>query len=190
METQNKTRQMKIEIEIKIQVPNLCTQPWDEMTPEAGGRHCISCAKTVTDFTRMTDAQILEVLRNNAGGCGRFRKDQLERELIAPSASRRFSFATFYKLVASLLLVFSAGKIAAQERKEIPTEETPLKISRDTSSYISGFVTDEKGEPLTGAKIEVDNYVTQVASYFRYCSKAKAIVNRATLSINPFVLVA
>lgn len=144
---------------IKIQIPKPCTQLWEEMAPEAGGRHCTACAKTVTDFTRMTDAQILEALRNNDGGCGRFRKDQLERELIALSASRRFSFATFYKVAASLLLVFSAGKIAAQERKEILTEKTPLKIPQDTSSYISGFVTDEKGEPLTGAKIEVNNYV-------------------------------
>ncbi len=145
---------------LTIQIPEPCRQSWDEMTPKNGGRHCTACAKTVTDFTRMSDAQILEVMRSSAGGCGRFRENQVNRKLVMPPAVKKFSLGNFYKLVASLLMVFSAGKVVAQEKKEVPIEETTLKASQTISNRLSGFVTDDTGEPLTGAKIEVIGYDT------------------------------
>ena len=156
--TANSNHSMKSNVTIKI--PEPCSQSWEEMTPEAGGRHCISCAKTVVDFTRMTDAQILEMLHKSAGGCGRFRTDQVNRELIALPAEKRGIFTPFYKLAASLLFVFSAGKATAQAPKAEPEiyVQTPIpqKAKVDKSS-ISGFVKDEFGEPLTGAIIRVDS---------------------------------
>ena len=143
-------------VPVKIQIPEPCSQSWAEMTPEAGGRHCAACAKTVTDFTRMTDAQILEVLRNSAGSCGRFTADQLGRELIVPTTEKRFSIVPFYKMVASLLLVFSAGKAVAQEKKVVihQTDSVALKL-KNAQTHLMGDTTygrstnlqttDEKG---------------------------------------------
>ena len=126
------------------------------MTPTAGGRHCTACAKTVTDFTHMTDAQILEVLRRSAGGCGQFRNDQLNRNLVFPPAKHRFSLLGFYKVAASFLLVFSAGKTTAQEKTATHFQEKIEEIESDTIA-VFGIVRDKKGELLVGAILKIDD---------------------------------
>jgi len=39
---------------MKIHIPEPCSENWDKMTPQGGGRYCLSCDKVVTDFTNMT----------------------------------------------------------------------------------------------------------------------------------------
>jgi hypothetical protein len=104
----------------------------------------------------MTDAQILEVLRNSAGGCGRFRIDQVNRDLVTPLADSKFSFKSFYKLAASLLLLLSAGKATAQEKKDVPIQEAVSNTLKQVYKRITGLVTDSEGEPLTGATIQLE----------------------------------
>ncbi len=48
------------------------------MTPNAKGRFCSSCTKTVVDFTNKTDEEIQAVFRKEGKLCGRFKKTQLE----------------------------------------------------------------------------------------------------------------
>jgi len=50
------------------------------MTPDEQGRFCSQCSKSVTDFTQMSDDEVIIYLRLNSDNkvCGRFRKDQLE----------------------------------------------------------------------------------------------------------------
>ncbi|SDY27628.1 CarboxypepD_reg-like domain-containing protein [Hymenobacter psychrophilus] len=68
------------------------------MTPAIQGRHCAACAKTVVDFSRMTDAQVVAYLsRANDRSCGRFRQEQLSRPLrvtLAAPVSKRWAAAT------------------------------------------------------------------------------------------------
>src|SRR5476651_1285839 len=68
-----------------ISIPNPCSQYWQEMTSNQNGRNCAHCCKTVTDFTQMTDQQIIDTL--SAGGkiCGRFAPGQLN------NVNRRFT---------------------------------------------------------------------------------------------------
>ncbi len=55
------------------------------MTPATQGRHCEACAKTVVDFTNMSDAEVLALLRDpRQSTCGRFRGSQLDRSIGAP----------------------------------------------------------------------------------------------------------
>ncbi|MCC2545704.1 carboxypeptidase-like regulatory domain-containing protein [Hymenobacter sp. BT175] len=69
-----------------LQIPSPCAERWDQMTPQASGRHCASCRQVVVDFTRKTDAEILTLLTAAAGRtCGRFRDDQLNRPLHYPA---------------------------------------------------------------------------------------------------------
>ncbi|MBF9222875.1 carboxypeptidase-like regulatory domain-containing protein [Hymenobacter ruricola] len=66
-----------------LTIPQPCHESWDAMTPTATGRHCAACQKTVVDFTRKTDAEILAFLAGAASGrtCGRFAAGQLARPL-------------------------------------------------------------------------------------------------------------
>lgn len=82
------------------------------MTPTAQGRYCSACQHTVTDFTRRTDAEILALLRQAAGGrvCGRFRAEQLNRELVHVPESAAPRWRAWLLAVAALW----AGPAAAQ----------------------------------------------------------------------------
>ena len=68
-----------------LSVTSPCHQNWEQMTPDQQGRFCASCQKTVVDFTAMSDRQIIEYFqKTNVSTCGRFYRDQLNREVIAP----------------------------------------------------------------------------------------------------------
>ncbi|HVI43464.1 MAG TPA: hypothetical protein VM802_01285 [Chitinophaga sp.] len=50
-----------------LSVPTPCMENWDEMTGTAVGKHCMSCNRTIIDFSLMTDAEIVTVLKNSMG---------------------------------------------------------------------------------------------------------------------------
>ena len=62
-----------------LHVPNPCSQEWNKMTPQEKGRFCGSCNKTVVDFTKMENEEILSYLKNQPGKtCGYFLPHQVE----------------------------------------------------------------------------------------------------------------
>src|SRR6202012_964415 len=61
----------------KITIPQPCHQDWQLMTAVEQGRHCQQCSKTVTDFTAMSTAQIIDYFSSYSNVCGRFAQDQL-----------------------------------------------------------------------------------------------------------------
>jgi len=72
-------------LNMQLSIPEPCHEDWAEMTPTDKGRHCASCVKTVVDFTKMSDAQVLAHLKQASGNtCGRVRNDQIERPLVEP----------------------------------------------------------------------------------------------------------
>ena len=74
---------------MRLSVPEPCHEDWSAMTPTARGRHCGACAKTVVDFTALSDDAVLAYVGSAAPGatCGRFRAEQLGRTLTT-AASR------------------------------------------------------------------------------------------------------
>ena len=78
---------------ILLQVPEPCHEDWKNMTAIEQGRFCQSCQKTVTDFSLMTDKEILLYLSNKGiAVCGRFTNDQLNRNL-APDQKKKYYWA-------------------------------------------------------------------------------------------------
>jgi hypothetical protein len=61
----------------KISIPSACHEPWSNMLPAEGGRHCGQCCKTVVNFAAMTDYEIISYLASHKGVCGRFGAHQL-----------------------------------------------------------------------------------------------------------------
>ena len=66
---------------IQYSIPEPCEKDWNGMTPEATGRFCGSCEKSVVDFTNMSDFSIVSYLEKHKHEkvCGRFTKPQLDR---------------------------------------------------------------------------------------------------------------
>ncbi len=108
-----------------IRIPQPCAASWDAMTPATAGRHCAACQKTVVDFTRKTDAEILLALRQAAGEtCGRLRADQVGRPLVIPTAAPRWRI--WLGAALALAGILGAGRVAAQARANYYAGPQPL----------------------------------------------------------------
>ena len=83
------------------------------MLPEEKGRFCGSCAKTVVDFSQMSDQQVIDYLaRAGQHVCGRFATDQLERVFpLSTPAPKKQRIGWWHLLLAGVLF---SGKVSAQ----------------------------------------------------------------------------
>jgi hypothetical protein len=80
-------------------------------------RFCSSCSKTVLDFTKLTDYQIVDILNGSKEKiCARLSEQQLERE-IRISSPRKYNFL-IPKFLSGLILFSSVENINANIKKE------------------------------------------------------------------------
>jgi hypothetical protein len=61
-----------------IGIPKPCHEQWQQMTTVSDGRYCGHCCKTVVDFSRMSNDEILTYLAGDKNACGKFEVKQLE----------------------------------------------------------------------------------------------------------------
>lgn len=67
---------------MKITIPNPCHENWNTMTPDEKGRFCSVCSKTVRDFRKSSDDEVIEVFTSASQEiCGNFNPSQLNRDL-------------------------------------------------------------------------------------------------------------
>ncbi len=157
-----------------------CAESWAAMTPAASGRHCAACAKTVVDFTCLTDAEILTHLAQagRAGTCGRVRADQLARPLraadAAPQQPRR---AWLGALLAALSLVpLGAARAVGRTAPPVslaapapgPKPTAPVRRAGPppTGTYrLEGVVLDSyTNGPIAGATVQLDGSDSRVTT--------------------------
>ncbi|MFD2785660.1 carboxypeptidase-like regulatory domain-containing protein [Hymenobacter rubripertinctus] len=145
---------------LTLTIPEPCHESWATMTPAAQGRHCAACAKTVVDFSCMSDAQVVAWLVRPAKGkvCGRFAAPQLNRPLIVPDVVSRWPRS----LVAVLALLGLSATLPtiAQSYPDSNTVQ-PLKTqwgANDPAAthLIRGRVVDAHGKGLPGATVLVE----------------------------------
>ncbi len=99
--------------QILLHIPKPCHEDWNAMTPTQQGRHCTSCSKEVTDFSIMTDVEILKHLtKASSNACGRFTNDQLLRPLQPTKIEKKKGWQWLMATVASLFVI--TNKAAAQ----------------------------------------------------------------------------
>ncbi|HJT75410.1 MAG TPA: carboxypeptidase-like regulatory domain-containing protein [Chitinophaga sp.] len=167
---------------MKIYVSNPCTQSWENMTPEAQGRYCQSCCKTVTDFSGMTDQQIMAAIKASSGNiCGRFLPEQLDRELVIPNSPRRAWLPA--AVFTSLLAIITPDTKAAVARPEVELVYD-ADISNNTTTgdkdtltcTITGKVLDARENyPIVSASITLKGTkygtVTDTSGNFRLTFK-------------------
>jgi len=134
------------------------------MQPVTGGRHCASCEKAVTDFSRMTDSQLLEHFRTaKSSACGRFRTEQLNRVIQAVAVPKSKWWA---RIAAGLLLALGLSKNSEGQRRSDsvktvmqPRELSPQHLEDELhkgqflATRIKGVVSDVKGNPVVNAEV-------------------------------------
>ena len=95
---------------LKISIPKPCHEDWTKMSPNEQGRHCDSCAKTVVDFTAMTDDEVKNFFINKKEDrvCGRFSEKQLDQIVIdLPGNVFSIEMPLWKKFLVASLVVFS-----------------------------------------------------------------------------------
>lgn len=144
-----------------INIPEPCHEDWNKMTPNDQGRHCLACHKTVVDFTQKTDEQIIKTLKTEGQLCGRFKNQQLNREIVLSRKEKN----NYLSWVASGLFAFMAishqDSYAQGAPKTVQTDTTmhpevkgKIATSVLNEKLISGTVTTlSDGLPLPGASV-------------------------------------
>lgn len=158
---------------LTLSIPEPCHENWDNMNPVKQGRHCASCSKTVYDFTNKTSEDIVKAFLNNHNLCGRFKGNQLNKELVYSRketnsfrtllASGIFSFLTF-----GIYDGFSQNKQTLEQTDMLqqPTIKGKPATSILNTKMISGTIADENGIPLPGVNIIVKGSTTGTQTDF------------------------
>jgi hypothetical protein len=150
---------MKRSFTISIKEP--CTQNWNEMSPDNSGRFCASCQKTVVDFTKFSDEELIAYFQQQKTIiCGRLTEKQLSIPM--PQRPKRLTFWAVNKfaaasLVAALGLSFKAdAQVSIIPTHNISKREVNNAV-QEKPTLINGIVKDEQGEGIPGASITVKN---------------------------------
>jgi hypothetical protein len=135
---------------VHLSIPEPCHEGWLNMTPNEKGRHCLSCQKTVVDFSVMSDQEILHYI-SSAGSrvCGRFTPDQLDK-VYAVQKPAPFSWKYAFRMMVATFL-FTGNATLAQS--VAPPKEETLAGKRDSTEPIRvtlGMVVRMPEIPVTG----------------------------------------
>jgi hypothetical protein len=104
---------------LKISIPVPCHEDWNNMTPDETGRHCSSCAKSVVDFTGMSDEEVKHffLIKKEERVCGRFKQTQLHSIVIElPQNIFSLQMPLWKKFLAACLVVFSTTLFSCETR--------------------------------------------------------------------------
>ncbi len=162
---------------LKIEEP--CGQEWTAMTQTDIGKFCSQCSKTVVDFTKLTDTEIIQFVEKTSDKlCGRLTPQQLNRllEINHPTNNPRL-----YKILAGLLVIgttgnsYAADRISSQieiissiDNKELAGRQlqTPKETIIDSlKNVVHGKIFDAHSkEPLPFASVLIKDTKTGVAT--------------------------
>lgn len=104
----------------RITILEPCHENWNKMTPKDNGRFCLSCSKTVVDFTTMLPNEIQHffIQNQNEKICGRFRKSQLDTITIQIPTQILYSQTNYYKMFLLALFVAMGTTLFSCQDKE------------------------------------------------------------------------
>lgn len=152
---------------LKLEIETPCTENWHNMMPDEKGRFCLSCAKQVVDFSKMTNQELIRFFKQNRTTevCGQLSAQQLNQELIE-APRRRGLLPYFLRVTLPAMLLINRAE-AQQSRLSNDTsvvrrvsETADLKqlrlLAADSAPVmIRGKVVDHEGKPVAFASIKV-----------------------------------
>lgn len=129
---------------IQISIPEPCNVPWNSMTfIDERERHCSSCDRVIVDFSKMTDAELVNYFRRENKICGRFASHQIGRNLLQENDSRaKISWKTVF-LFSSLALVIPGLSQNSKSQNQTKQETGIIKKENALREIkLEGFVKD------------------------------------------------
>lgn len=137
-------------METKISIPKPCHEDWNSMLPDEQGRHCLSCCKTVIDFSGWKPGDISAYLQSGRNNrvCGRFSVEQVDdhTRVMNQVALARLALSSpmplLRKIAAVIVICFgllTPDSSYAQRLTGEPAAPTPTQQVRPTT-HINGNV--------------------------------------------------
>lgn len=171
-----------------ISTSDPCHENWKQMTVVEQGRYCQSCCKTVTDFTGMSNAQIIKHLSIKDNVCGRLYYTQIEsikKELSSDNKSIKWKG---FIAAASIISLISVSKVYAKAKASYNTDQAPFKqhdpLQKDTLyKTITGTITTEDTVRLAQTYICVKGTAIKTLSNEKGEFTLNVPVNADTLEI-------
>ncbi len=119
-----------------INIPEPCSENWNEMTPTEKGGFCQKCALDVYDFTNKSGDEIRDILTLNIGSrvCGRIEPkqlDQLNEDFSAWRVTNKRSYQRAW--VFTLFVVFGMTLFSCEE-DEVPAVK---KLQKTTQTILN-----------------------------------------------------
>ncbi len=178
---------------LQLNIPEGCSESWNDMLPNHQGRHCLNCQKTVVDFTAMTDTELVNFFKKNTGNtCGRFTGDQLQRDILIPKKQVNWVKYLFQFAIPAFLLSIktsaktTSGLFANTEllpfRDTVP-KGTVLGKMVAQEFEVSGKIIGERGEPVSFASVFIKGSKRGVAATDSGTFKLNHINSSCTLVI-------
>jgi hypothetical protein len=118
--------------QVQFTIPEPCNVPWHSMSPvDSERRHCSSCERVITDFSKMSDDELMLYFRHNDGKiCGRLSNTQLNRSIQAlPEKTEK---AKWWRTLALIPLTFFGKQVKAQYFDAVYSNHLP-----DTERIVS-----------------------------------------------------
>ncbi len=145
----------------RISIPQSCHEDWHEMSQNVQGRFCNSCQKTVIDFTKLSNSEIIDILSSSKNTCGRFNDSQLNTINNALALHQSFFSWKKLSLAAAFIGFIPFIKAEAKVKPEIfqrQVSQKEIKPLNDTTiiyKKITGRITDTAKVGLAGAVIGI-----------------------------------
>ncbi|TDO78095.1 hypothetical protein EV143_103340 [Flavobacterium chryseum] len=121
----------------KITIPEPCHEDWNKMTPDKNGRFCLSCSKTVVDFTLMFSDEIKHFFTQNENNkiCGRFKKSQLDTITIQIPNRVLYSQTRYSKMfLLALFVAMGTTLFSCADKEGNKKKIDKVEIVKDTAS--------------------------------------------------------
>jgi hypothetical protein len=165
----------------KISIPEPCTEDWNKMTPNAKGRFCSSCSKTVVDFTVMSPIAIQKYFQENSNICGRIKKSQLNSVTIQiPSSVIKSQTNINNMFLLALFVVMGTTIFSCSDKKGSKHPIDKIEIIEDLN-ILKKIKTDES---LLSKKDSINNTTsflpTKKLIHTKFTKPTKAIINSNT----------
>ncbi|MBS7252802.1 hypothetical protein [Flavobacterium branchiicola] len=122
-------------MEFKITIPEPCHENWDKMTPKENGRFCLSCSKTVIDFTKMLPEEIQHyfIQNRNEKICGRFKKSQLNTINIQIPNRVLYSQTHYHKMfLLALFIAMGTTLFSCQDKDGNKQKIDTIEVVEDS----------------------------------------------------------
>jgi hypothetical protein len=138
---------------LSLNIPKPCRQRWANLSPTSTGGFCTSCSKVVTDFTAMSDEQIMILLSTSQQTCGRFRSDQLRTYTPAQSMNIRPGFTLLRAGLIGLFILLISKPGSARMLYERSTSD----VIYDLSECVEESSVENKATIITGIVRDTDD---------------------------------